>query len=46
MSRLLTFTEGSAEVNARCHLHTTDHAPQGWYDAAERTIVLGKAFER
>ncbi|MCY3760378.1 MAG: hypothetical protein OXH50_03950, partial [Gemmatimonadetes bacterium] len=37
MSRLLTFSEGAAEVDIRCYLHMSDHAPQGWYDRAGRT---------
>jgi hypothetical protein len=45
MSRLLTFTEGSAEVRVQCYLHTNTHAPQGWYPKAERTIRLGKPFK-
>jgi hypothetical protein len=28
----------------QCYLHTSDHAPQGWYAPAERTIQLGKPF--
>jgi len=44
MSRLLTFTEGSDEVRVQCYLHTNQHAPQGWYPKAERTIRLGKPF--
>jgi len=44
MSRLLTFTEGSAEARVQCYLHISQHAPQGWYPKAERTIKLGKPF--
>ncbi|MHB8900585.1 MAG: metallophosphoesterase [Thermoguttaceae bacterium] len=44
MSRLLTFAAGSDEVRVQCYLHTNQHAPQGWYAPAERTIRLGKAF--
>ncbi|NOZ21509.1 MAG: hypothetical protein GXP25_10525 [Planctomycetes bacterium] len=44
MSRLLTFTDGSADVRIQCHLHTSHHAPQGWYAPAERTVRMGKAF--
>ena len=44
MSRLLTFTEGEAEVNIRCYLHMSDYAPQGWYDRAERTAPLRMSF--
>ncbi len=44
MSRLLTFTEGSADVRVQCYLHTDTHAPQGWYPKAERTIKIGKPF--
>ena len=43
-SRLLTFTEGSAEVRVQCYLHTDTHAPQGCYAKAERMITLGKPF--
>ena len=46
MSRLLTFTEGSAEARVQCYLHTSQHAPQGWYPKAEKTIKLGKPFRR
>ncbi len=44
MSRLLTFTPGSDEVKVQCYLHASDHAPQGWYEKAERTLKLSKAF--
>lgn len=42
MSRLLTFTDGSNKLRIQCYLHTSDHAPQGWYAKAERTVELGK----
>ncbi len=45
MSRLLTFTEGRAEVRVACYLHTSQHAPQGWYPAAEATLPLGRPVE-
>jgi hypothetical protein len=44
MSRLFTFTEGSSQVRVQCYLHTSDFAPQGWYEKEERTLELGKAF--
>jgi hypothetical protein len=44
MSRLLTFTEGSREVVVQCYLHTSDYAPQGWYERAERRLLLSKPF--
>lgn len=44
MSRLLTFTDGSAKVRVQCYLHTSDYAKQGWYRKAERVIELGKPF--
>ena len=44
MSRLLTFSEGVAEVNIKCYLHMSDYAPQGWYDRAERTVPLRTSF--
>ena len=44
MSRLLTFSEGAADVDIRCYLHMSDHAPQGWYDRAERTAPLRMPF--
>ena len=46
MSRVLTFTEGSRDVRVRCYLHMDDYAPQGWYDQAERVMVLSKPFQR
>ena len=44
MSRLLTFTEGSRDVRVQCHLHTSQHAPQGWYAKAEKVIRVSKPF--
>ena len=44
LSRLLTFTPGSPEVRVQCYLHTGQHAPQGWYDKAERVIALKTPF--
>jgi hypothetical protein len=44
-SWLLTFTDGSDEVSARCYLHTSEYAPQGWYDKFDRVIKLSKAFK-
>ena len=44
MSRLLTFSPGSDRVWIRCYLHTSDYAPEGWYDSAERTVSLRRAF--
>lgn len=46
MSRLFTFTEGSAQVRVQCYLHTSDHALQGWYKPAERVLPLSKPFQR
>ena len=40
ISRLLTFTPGIDEVCVQCYLHTDQHAAQGWYPPAERTITL------
>jgi hypothetical protein len=45
MSRLLTFTDGSDRVRVQCYLHTSEFAPRGWYEPAERTITLGKPFQ-
>ena len=44
-SWLLTFTDGSDEVSARCYLHSNDYAPQGWYPKADRVIKLSKRFK-
>lgn len=44
MSRLLTFKVGSDEVRVQCYLHTSQHAPQGWYAPAERTIRISRLF--
>ena len=45
MSRLLTFTPGSREARVQCYLHTSQHAPEGWYQKAERTVPLSKPFK-
>lgn len=45
-SRLLTFREGSDEVRVQCYMHTGDFLPQGWYDQAQRTLKLPRAFRR
>ena len=45
-SWLLTFTDGSDEVTARCYLHGNEFAPQGWYAKGDRVIKLSKPFER
>lgn len=44
ISRLLTFRPGSHEVRVQCYLHTDQHAAQGWYAPAERTLTLDKPF--
>jgi hypothetical protein len=43
-SWLLTFTDGSDEVTARCYLHSNDYAPQGWYPKNDRVIRLSRPF--
>ena len=45
MSRLFTFTEGSTEVRVQCYLHTSQFAPQGWYEPAERILEMAKPFQ-
>ena len=42
MSRVWDIDGDTARV--RCYLHTSDHAPQGWYPPAERTLTLSKPF--
>ena len=44
MSRLLEFTDGSDRLTVKCYLHTSGHAPQGWYPPAQRTLSLSKPF--
>jgi hypothetical protein len=44
-SWLLTFTDGSNEVSARCYLHSSEYAPQGWYPKADYVIKLSKPFK-
>jgi hypothetical protein len=44
-SWLLTFTEGSDKVVARCYLHGSDYAAQGWYPKADRVIKLSRPFK-
>lgn len=43
-SRILTFTEGSDQLNIRCYLHTSDYALRGWYTPAKRTLPLKRSF--
>jgi hypothetical protein len=43
-SRVLTFTQGSDQVRARCYIHTSEFLPQGWYDKVERTLTLSRPF--
>lgn len=45
MSRVLTLCEGSTEARIRCYMHTSEHAPQGWHEKAERTIPLRHPFQ-
>lgn len=42
MSRVWSIAGTQARL--RCYLHTAEHAPQGWYDPAERTLELAKTF--
>ena len=42
MSRLWEIEGDSARVGF--YLHTSDHAPQGWYEPAERALQLSKSF--
>jgi hypothetical protein len=44
MSRYLTFTPHSADVRVQCYMHTSDYAPQGWYEPAERVVTLSRPF--
>jgi hypothetical protein len=43
-SWLLTFTEGSDAVSARCYLHGDEYAPHGWYPKVAQVIGLSKPF--
>lgn len=43
-SWLLTFTEGSNELTARCYLHGSEFAHQGWFPTFDRVIKLSKPF--
>lgn len=45
-SRLLTFREDSAEVRVQCYMHTNEFLPQGWYDNAERRLMLDRVFRQ
>jgi hypothetical protein len=44
ISRLLTFQPGSNQVRVQCYLHTSQHAPQGWYEKSEKTLTLDRPF--
>src|SRR5205823_2431016 len=43
-SWLLTFTEGSKDVSARCFLHGDEYAPRSWYDKVSQIIALPRPF--
>jgi hypothetical protein len=43
-SWLLTFTDGSPDVTARCYLHGDEFAPHGWYTKVERSFHMSKPF--
>ncbi len=45
MSRRLTFTPGSDEVQVECYLHTSHFHPAGWYPPAAHTLKLSKPFQ-
>lgn len=44
MSRLLSFTPASSDLDVKCYLHTDQHAPAGFYDQAMRRLKLSKPF--
>ena len=44
ISRLLAFDPGEDSVTVSCYLHTSDHAPQGWYDEVEKEVSLRHSF--
>ena len=44
-SWLLTFADGRDEVSARCYLHSSDFAPQGWYNKFDKVIKLSRPFK-
>lgn len=44
ISRLPTFEPGGNEVWVQCYLHTSQFAPQGWYEKAEKTLALERSF--
>jgi hypothetical protein len=44
-SWLITFTEGSDEATARCYLHGSEYAPQGFFPKLDHVIKLSRAFE-
>ncbi len=46
MSRLLTFKHGSDQVRVQCYMHSSEFLPLGWYEKAEQTLVLPRAFQR
>jgi len=43
-SRLLTFTEGSNELDMQCYIHTSEFLPVGWYDSVRRVAPLRHQF--
>jgi len=45
-SWILTFTDGSDTVSARCYLHGDEYAPHGWYAKFDQVIRLSKPFRK
>lgn len=45
LSRLFTFEEGSDQVRVQCYLHSGEFAPEGWWEAGERTLPLRQRFD-
>ena len=43
MSRQLSVTDGSKQIDVRCFLYPSFYELQGWYDTATRTIELPKS---
>lgn len=45
MSRPLTFTDSSDELDIRCYMHTDEYQPIGFYEKARRKVKLRKKFQ-
>ena len=45
-SRLMTFSDGSDQMDIECYMHTDEYKPQGFYHEKKRHVQWSKPFRR